>query len=388
MARWRALAAILLVAVALAACDGRQPRPAPSPSPSAGATASATPVTGLSVAVVLPPPEVATEAERASLADAIDRLGRTHRDAIGTLRVVEPDGLPFVADTVALLAREGADLVCALGTGAIDRVVDVASDYPSTRFCAAPAAARRVPGNVLQIDVRVEEMGYLAGVAAGIAGEGNPAGIVAGDRQHALDRQRRGFERGLASVRPDAPTPLVSFSALDADRAHSLAMAQYDAGASVIYALAGAGDTGVLDAAEEARTARAAAATEAPTAAPTTAGPTPAPSPAGRPAPALVIGRRDALTPTSSDTTDDEASEPTTSSPVLLAFHERLDVALDVAIRRALSTWSVEPASVGLADGAFEVVGGSAPQAEAVRPQIDRVVGDIRAGKVQVLPPS
>ncbi len=398
MARWRAVVALLLVALVLTACEGGQPRPAPSPTPTPLLEASPTPVTGLSVAVVLPPPDVATEAERASLKAAINDLGRAHREGIGQLRVVDPDGLSFVGDTAALLAREGVDLVCALGTGAIDQIVQIASDYPSTRFCVAPATPRRTPGNVLPINVRVEEMGYLAGVAAGMAGDGHLPGFIGGDRQHGLDRQRRGYEQGLAASRAGTPQPLVSFAAVNVERAHSLALAQYEAGVSVVYTVAGEADAGVLEAAQETAAARAERASESAPA----AGPSPAPSATapGPPAPALVIGRHATLVPpagTEDDSTNSDSGSDAgeTSSPdggssdhVLLSFHERLDVALDVAISRALEKWSADPATVGLAEGAFEVEPGSAREAAAIGPRIEQVIRAIREQQVQVLPPS
>lgn len=341
------LLVLLLVTLVAGACTASGPRPSPSPSPSpavpspAGTSASS----GPRLAVVLPPASARPPGERSELRAAVEELARRHDDDLVGLRVVQPDTPTFVADTTALVAERGADLVCVLGAGSGAVVLEVAPAFPTTRFCATPAAApaEEVPPNVLLVDVRVEELAFLAGAAARLAAPMAAPGFVAGEPEHAIDRQREAFIAGINAVAEEPVTPYVGFPAGDADRAFELARAQFEAGAVVIYSAAGPGDAGVL---------RAATATDR-----------------------FVIGPRATL-----------AGDDGIPAQVLLTVDTDPTVGVEVALRRALASWEGGRATVGLAEGAIEVAAGAADRYRAVAGRIEELRRRIVDGDLRPLP--
>lgn len=349
----RAVGVLLLALLLLPACRDGAPTPAPSPSAAGPSTPPPSPVTGLRVGVVLPPASLRTAAEveamREDLVDLPDRFG----EDIASIRVVQPDGRAFIADVTDLLADRGADLVCVLGPGAGAAVRAVASRYPETRFCAAPAAGpvAGIPENVLLIDVRVEEVAFLAGVAAQLAdpGASRPPAFVAGDTQYAVDRQRAAFAAGASSVAPAPVTPLVAFPAGDEERAFEVAAPWFEAGTPAIYTAAVEGDRGVLRAAQEHG--------------------------------GLVIG-----SPYTLLEQGDEGEVLAPPEAVLLLTAGRASVPVEVAVRRVLEAWAGGQASVGLAEDAFALAGGGSPRYRTIAGAVEEARARLVSGEVSPLP--
>lgn len=350
----RAAGAVLAALLLLPACRSVPPGPAPSPSPTATATAAPSPVSGLRMAVVIPPVSLRTAAETAAMREDLDDLRRRFGGDIASLRIVQPDSPAFTVDVTDLVADRGADLVCVVGPGSGAAVMAVAGRYPATEFCATPATAdpADIPPNVLVIDVRVEEVAFLAGVAAHLAARGEeagPPGFVAGESQYAIDRRRTAFIAGINSVAPEPVTPYVGFPVGDEERAFELAAPQYAAGVPVIYTAAGEGDLGVRRAAEG--TDR------------------------------LVIGSRHTLVPT-----DDEGGEGEPSPAILMVTDLLVSVPLEVAVGRALEAWEGGRVSVGLAEGALVVGPGGSPRYRAVAGAVDDARARIESGAIAPLP--
>lgn len=382
------LALVVLTSLLAGACtsDGPGPRPQPSASPTPAPSPTPGPVSGPRIAVVLPPPEVVGAEEIDVLRTEVESVGREFAEQIDEWRIVRPDGRRFVEDVVVLLADEGFDLVCTLGPGSGAAARAVAALDPRTRFCAAPAAPGELPTNLLEVDYRVEELAFLAGVAAAVRTDGDaPVGLIAGETPYRSAEQRIAFFRGVRSVTPDAPEPLLAFPASDAERADELAAGLLDAGARVLLTIAGAADEGVLDAVAAAAEAEQQAADGVGTAEPPAgASPTPAPSPDPR-RPPVVIGASATLLP-AADGADEEV-EPGRSVHVLATTRMHLTVGLRIAVQRLLEGWVATPVSLGMADKAlsFEVGPGPVPPALADRVEEGRQL--IIDGEVDVLPP-
>lgn len=345
VSRWLAL--LVSVATLATACQDGTPVPAPSPSPTT-VVAAPTPVDpgGLSAAFVLPPPAVASPAELEALREDLARLRRTHLRDVTTWRVVAADGPEFVGDLVALFAEDGADLVCAIGPRSGDVVVRIASAFPETRFCATPAIAELalIPANVLLIDLRVEEVAYLAGVAAQLTSAPGAPGFVAGDTRYSVDRQRLAFQLGINAVSETPVAPYVAFPVGDPERALELAAPQYAAGVGTIFSTAGAADAGVRRAAQEND--------------------------------GLVIGSLRTLVP-------DPGEAP--PAAVLFTISERFDVPVGIAVDRALASWEGGLASVGLAQDVFTLAPGGSPRYRAIAPRLDELQARIEADQLQPL---
>jgi basic membrane lipoprotein Med (substrate-binding protein (PBP1-ABC) superfamily) len=340
----RGLAALVVVLAVLTACRSGEPTPAPSPSPTTVSPAPA-PSTGLRVAVVLPPASGRTPTELAAIRSDLDAVRQRHASDVASLRVVQPDTPGFVVDVTTLVADREADLVCVLGAGSGEVVLELAAAFPTTEFCAAPAAAEPadIPENVLLIDVRVEEIAYLAGVAAQLSvGEAAP-GFVGGESQYAVDRQRAAYVAGINSVAEEQVTPYVGFPAVDEERAYELARTQYAAGVETIFSVAGPGDLGVRRAAREAVR--------------------------------LVIGSRRTLV--------DGGEEP--SPLVLLTTDVDLTVPVELALARALGTWQGGRATVGLTEDALLVGPGGSDRYRVVAGPVEQAMERIRTGELRPL---
>jgi basic membrane lipoprotein Med (substrate-binding protein (PBP1-ABC) superfamily) len=197
-ARWRAVAASTLAAVALAGCTDDAPPP-PTPTPTADETTEPAP-TGVRIAVVLPP---RSDPASVLFADVERQLAELEAERLGDVagvRAVVPDGEDFVVDVAALLADAGTDLVCVLGDAGLQTVLDLADRFPASRFCAVGEARENQPVNVDVFEVAHEELGHVLGVATAVAVSDAPVGLVLGGDDDARIRRRAGARAALAGV--------------------------------------------------------------------------------------------------------------------------------------------------------------------------------------------
>lgn len=359
----RLLAALVLAALAaLAACTST-PQPSPSPTPTDAASVPSfepeVPEPDRRVAVVVAP----GPALRAAAAEVAARQLPSVVPAVSDVRVVTADDPDAMGDLVRLFASEGYDLVCALGPGALDSVLGAARDLPATRFCAAPVIATEVPDNVLAVDIRAEEMAYLAGVMAGVYAPDRPPVMVTAPTTHAPARQQQAFRDGFASTSPPAGViPIIIGPVEDSDAARTAVTEHLRAGVSAVYADAGEADTGVVAAAEEEGQLRREEASETP--APDAS----EPPTAGAPATVLVVGGPAVL-----------PLEEGAPVPAEVAYVVDFDWAraVVVAAQRLVRTWEGGIVSIGLLEDALRFVedGG-----DAVPPAVRTRVEDTRAG--------
>ena len=235
---------VVAVALLLVGCTTSSPDPSPSPSPTATTTAptpsATTPPPGRVAVVVAPEPELTAAAAEIGTRGV---AGRMLDD--GELRVVTADDRSFLPDMASFLAAEGYDLVCVVGAGAEAAVRDVAASSPSTRFCAAPARPDDMPANVLPIDLRVEELGYLAGIALAADGAGPETAVVASPTTWAPARVRAGFEAGLAAGGVASPTVRPVGPVRDAEGAAEQVVGLLEIGVSAVLSLTGRFDATV-----------------------------------------------------------------------------------------------------------------------------------------------
>lgn len=245
----RRAAAVVLVlvlgplAVLLSACTG-EPDPTPSPTPTAEETTEPAP-SGVEVAVVLPP---ASDPASASFLEVERQLAELEADRVGevaSVRSVLPDDRTFVADIAALLADEGVDLVCILGSDGPQAVAALADRFPATRFCALAPPREAAPANVDLLDVAHEEIGHALGVAVGRAAADDPVGLVLGDDGEERARRRAGARAALAEsdvtldgIVRDASEAADLAEAADEAEVAALLVDVADAGAATVVAAA------------------------------------------------------------------------------------------------------------------------------------------------------
>jgi basic membrane protein A and related proteins len=162
------------------------------------------------------------------------------------------------------MAQQGYDLVIAIGPAEEQALADVASDYPDVRFAivndsyAAPVLGS-LP-NVLGLRFQQQEAGYLAGYLAGLVElsrmprlkAGNVISSIGGVRGPSVDRYLAGFQAGALAADPKVRL-LHTYTNTDASvaRCHTLALSQIAAGSDIVFPVAGACNTGALQAVAE-----------------------------------------------------------------------------------------------------------------------------------------
>lgn len=148
------------------------------------------------------------------------------------------------------LQKKGADVVVTFGANSAAAVAAAAAANPDSRYIIVDAAwTGAVPANLLAVNYKGEEAGFVAGYLAGVVSQSHVLGFIS-DRDNALtQRYYAGFREGSSLARSnqeimkglagDAPT-----------RAHVAAMADQMQvnGTDVIFNLVGAAGSGVIDA--------------------------------------------------------------------------------------------------------------------------------------------
>lgn len=370
----RRLTLLVVVAAVLTACTTSAPEPAPTTSPTPTETApTAAPTTSAPgrMAVVLAPDPALTAA---AAEIGVRSIAGTLRDE-AELRVVTADEVSFVEDLASFFATEGYDLVCLVGAGAEQAVRRVAPTAPATRFCVTPSSATDLPGNVLAIDVRMEELGYVAGVALAADEVAGPVGLLSGQTTYDPARLQAGLEAGLAAGGAAGVTVQPVGPLRDEEGTEEAVRDLLGTGADGVLSLTGALDATVRSLlVAEPVTTPTEPATEEPTDPSTEATPTESPTEAPPRFAGLVAGPE--------ARPEEDGAELPELLLTILELH--LEEAVAIAVNRHLGTWDVAPASVGLADGAFRVDVGTSPRARAVATAVEEAVTGIREGAVEI----
>lgn len=205
--------AALLVGVALLAACTTSPGPPVIPTPNATTPAEPLPPVGLRVGFVLPAVPLALSASTETLRQQLEALPDVVGPELSTVRVVAPESPEMAVDAAGLLASRGYDVTCILGSNAAALAEELARLYPAQWFCAAPGREdeSELP-NVLYLDVRLEEIGHLWGLAAsGVSEPGAPVAVVRTTRPLWQDRLMAGIEAGAGEH------PVVALDGADPD---------------------------------------------------------------------------------------------------------------------------------------------------------------------------
>jgi basic membrane protein A len=158
---------------------------------------------------------------------------------------------------LASLAREGYDLVIGVGFTEIQALETVAKQFPHTQFAivdVSNADEGSLP-NVEGLLFKEQEVGYLAGYAAGLAAKDRGSHVVSsvgGETQPPVDRYIAGYQAGAKAAVPGIQT-LNAYSQDFNNQAKckEVALNQIAAGSVVVFQVAGGCGLGALDAAHE-----------------------------------------------------------------------------------------------------------------------------------------
>src|SRR2546425_4160709 len=152
------------------------------------------------------------------------------------------------------MARRGSQITVGIGFGQASGMEKVAKEFPALKFAIVDAVVD-LP-NVQSIVFKEHEGSFLVGMAAAMASKTGKVGFVGGMDIPLIRRFALGYEEGAKYVNPKADvfqnmTGTTPAAWNDPTRGGELARSQFDRGADVIYAAAGATGLGVLQAAKD-----------------------------------------------------------------------------------------------------------------------------------------
>jgi basic membrane protein A len=152
------------------------------------------------------------------------------------------------------MARRGAPVVVSIGFAQASGLEKVAKEFPTLKFTIIDAVVA-LP-NVQSVIFKEHEGSFLVGMAAAMASKTGKVGFVGGMDIPLIRKFALGYEEGAKSVNPRIEvfqnmTGTTPAAWNDPTRGGELARSQFDRGADVVYAAAGATGLGVLQAAKD-----------------------------------------------------------------------------------------------------------------------------------------
>ncbi|HSE96001.1 MAG TPA: BMP family ABC transporter substrate-binding protein [Methylomirabilota bacterium] len=152
------------------------------------------------------------------------------------------------------MARRGSHVIVGIGFAQATGLEKVAKEFPGLKFAIIDAVVD-LP-NVRSIVFKEHEGSFLVGMAAALASRTGKVGFVGGMDIPLIRRFALGYEEGAKHVNPRVEvfqnmTGTTPAAWNDPTRGGELARSQFDRGADVVYAAAGATGLGVLQAAKD-----------------------------------------------------------------------------------------------------------------------------------------
>ena len=151
-------------------------------------------------------------------------------------------------------AQRDYDLIIGIGFAQKEAVRKVAAQFPQKHFAIVDSEVD-LP-NVRSLMFEEHEGAYVVGAIAAMTSKTGKIGFVGGMDIPLIRRFELGYEAGAKRINPDI-TVLANFVGVTSEawnnppKGKELAISQYERGADVVFAAAGASGLGVFDAAEE-----------------------------------------------------------------------------------------------------------------------------------------
>jgi len=152
------------------------------------------------------------------------------------------------------MARRGATIVVGVGFSQAAGIEKVSAEFPNVKFTIIDAVVAKP--NVQSVLFKEHEGSFLVGMAAAMASKTDKIGFVGGMDIPLIRKFQVGYEEGARYVNPKVEilanmTGSTPAAWNDPTRGSELARSQFDRGADVVYAAAGATGIGVLQAAKD-----------------------------------------------------------------------------------------------------------------------------------------
>ena len=170
------------------------------------------------------------------------------------LKEITPGQSTDIERVLRQLARLKYDLIIGVGFLFQDPMSRVAPDFPNINFAIVDAEANG--SNIVSLIFKAHEGTYLVGAIAALKTKTNKIGFVGGMNVPLLHSFEAGYRAGANAIRPKIEV-MVDYAGVtpqafsDPARGKELALAQYNKGADVILAAAGATSLGILEADKE-----------------------------------------------------------------------------------------------------------------------------------------
>ena len=190
---------------------------------------------------------------------AYNGLKRAEKELGVQGRVLQAATAADYVPNMASLVRQDYDLIIGVGFAQGDAVAKAASRFPETKFEIIDVDQSGLPGkptNVVGLLFKEEQVGFLAGYAAGLAEKrqlgGRVVSSVGGMKEPPVDRFIAGYRAGAQEAfRGVKVLNAYSQDWDDVAKCKELALTQIEQGSGVVFQVAGGCGLGALDAAKQ-----------------------------------------------------------------------------------------------------------------------------------------
>ncbi|HYM80134.1 MAG TPA: BMP family ABC transporter substrate-binding protein [Candidatus Limnocylindria bacterium] len=241
----RAALALLALALLAPGC-GKKADPTPSPTPSAA----------FKVGLVF---DIGGRGDKSFNDAAYAGLERAQRELGVEFTTLESGEGADREAQMRQLAAGDAQLIFGVGFLFTDDIRTLAQEFPNKQFACIDYTVRAnetLPANLAALVFREEEGSYLVGALAGLLTRSDKVGFVGGMGTPLIKKFEAGYVAGVRATNPEAQV-LVKYAGATANafkdptKGKELALAEYHAGADIIYHASGSTGLGVFEAARE-----------------------------------------------------------------------------------------------------------------------------------------
>jgi len=192
-------------------------------------------------------------------------LEKAKTDLSAEVKVLESKQIADYESNLTQLAGAGYSPIFAVGFLMTDAVSKIASTTPGTNFGGIDIFFTNPPKNVVGLNFKEQEAGYLAGIVAGLATKEsfdarlntkNVIGFVGGMPIPPVQRYEAGFVAGAKSVNPTVKViSLYAGKFDDQAKGKELGLSLISQGADIVFAAAGQTGIGTFTACQESKKA-------------------------------------------------------------------------------------------------------------------------------------
>jgi len=201
-----------------------------------------------SVAIVV----AGTLGDRSFYDSANEGLQQLAADLGVTAKVIEcrEDGSLYEMSLVS--AAESSDIVVPVGWQFVDALKSVAPDFPETKFIWIDNSLEESPANLMNIVYAQNEGSFLTGYIAAKMSKTAKIGVVGGQNSDTINDFIVGYEAGAQYANADITVERKYTEDFeDPSKGKEAALALYNGGCDIVFAVAGKTGEGVFEAAAE-----------------------------------------------------------------------------------------------------------------------------------------